>query len=68
MAQHFFMVNLVLGMHGTNNSTAMKFFTTTSHGIQGKRAVPYINFVSVDVAAVTELISFIIFVIGLAKT
>jgi len=52
------MVDLMLDMDGTNNSTARKFFpTTTSHSIQGQRAVIYINFVSIDVAALVELIS-----------
>jgi len=42
MVQQFFMVDLMPAMHGTNNSTAMKFFpTTTSHSKQGKRAVTY---------------------------
>jgi len=37
MVQHIFMVDLVL-MHGTNNSTEMKLFpTTTSCSIQGER-------------------------------
>jgi len=49
----------------------LKFFpTTTSHSIQGKRAVTYINFVSIGIAALIELISsnlFIIFVIDLER-
>jgi len=72
MVQHSFMVDLVLDMHGTNNSTAMKFFPTiTSRSIQGERAVTYINFVSIDIAPLIELISsnlFIIFVTDLEET
>ena len=46
MVQHFIMVDLMVDKHVTNNSTAMKFFlTTTSCGIQGKRAVIYIIYV-----------------------
>jgi len=49
----------------------LKFFpTTTSHSIQSKRAVTYINFVSIGIAALIELISsnlFIIFVIDLER-
>jgi len=66
------MVDLImLNMHGTNNSTAMTCFPTTSHSVQGKRAVTYINFVSIDVDPLIELISlnlFIIFVTDLEET
>jgi len=55
-------------VHGTNDSTAMKFCpTTTSCSVRDKRAVTDINFVSIDV----ELISwnlFIIVVIDLEET
>ena len=72
MVQHFFMVNLVVDMHGTNNSTAMKFFpTTTSRSIKGERAVNYINFVPIDIVPLIELISsnlFIIFATDLEET
>jgi len=37
MVRQYFMVALMLNMHGTSNSTAMKFFpTSTSCSIQGK--------------------------------
>jgi len=37
MVQQVFMVTLMLDMHGTSNSKAMKFFpTSTSCSIQGK--------------------------------
>jgi len=72
MVQHFLMVDLMLDMHVTNISKAMKFFPTkTSCSIQSKRAVTYINFVSRDIAALIELISwnlFIIFVTDLEET
>jgi len=64
MVQHFFMVHLVLDIHGTNNLTAMKFFPTrTSRSIQGERAVTYVNFVSIDIAPLIELISSNLFII-----
>ena len=43
MVQQIFMVAFMLDMHGTSNSTAMKFFpTSTSCSIQGKWAVSYL--------------------------
>ena len=57
MVQHFLMVDLMLNMHGTNDSTSMKFCpTTTSHSVHSKRAVTNINVVSIDMQALMELI------------
>jgi len=51
------MVDLMLNMHGTNDSTSMKFCpTTTSHSVHSKRAVTNINVVSIDMQALMELI------------
>jgi len=43
MVQQLFTVALVLDMHGTSNSTAMKLFpTSTTCSIQGKWTVNYL--------------------------
>jgi len=49
MVQHFFMVAFMLDMHGTSNSTAMKFFpTSTSYSIYNINEQKTIYFVSID--------------------
>jgi len=61
----------MISMHGTNNSTAMKFYpTTTSGSIHDERAVTYINFCVHRRSSIIELISsnhFIIFGIDLEE-
>jgi len=72
MVVQFFMVSLMLDMHGASNSTAMNISPiSTSCSMQGESAVNYLFCVHRQLAALTELISsnlFIIFVIDLEET
>jgi len=72
MVQYFFMTDLILDTHGTNNSTAIRNFAQQQPHIacKVKEQYPIIILCPLDVAALVDLISsnlLIIFVADLQE-